>query len=226
MKLWGKIVYWLAWALVLAFGRLYLRIRFEGRRNVPRSGPLIIASNHVSNLDPPLIGIAVPRMVRHMAKRELFTVAWLYAFMKSIGTIMVDRGHGKQALLDAVEALKRGDCVVIFPEGTRSPDGRLHKGHSGVIVMALRANSPIVPTVIFGSEKALPKGSKRVHRVPVTVRFGEPYHIDYSGERDAVPREVMERECYAVMQRIEALLPEQMRPSTEDRRAWYGKLVG
>jgi 1-acyl-sn-glycerol-3-phosphate acyltransferase len=223
MKLWGKFVYYFAWLLVTVPAKLVLHIRFEGRRNVPRHGPLIVASNHVSNLDPPLIGIAVPRFVRHMAKRELFKVGWLYAFMKSIGTIMVDRGHGKQALLDAVESLKSGDCVVIFPEGTRSPDGRLHKGHSGVIVMALRANSPIVPTVIFGSEKALAKGSSRIRSVPVTLRFGEPYTIAYEGEAELVPRALLDSECFKLMARIEALLPEQMRPSAEEKLEWYGR---
>jgi len=223
MKLWGKFVYGFSWLLITVLARLMFRIRFEGRRNVPPRGPLIIASNHVSNLDPPLIGIAVPRKVRHMAKRELFKVALLFAFMKSIGTIMVDRGHGKQALLDAVAALKSGDCVVIFPEGTRSPDGRLHKGHSGMIIMAVRAGSPVVPTVIFGSEKAMGKGSKRIRSVPVTVRFGEPYTVVYSGEGESVPRDVLERECFAVMSRIEALLPAEMRPTAEEKLAWYGR---
>jgi 1-acyl-sn-glycerol-3-phosphate acyltransferase len=223
MKLWGKFVYGFSWLLVTALAKLIFRIRFEGRRHVPRHGPLIIASNHVSNLDPPLIGIAVPRKVRHMAKRELFKVGWLFAYMKSIGTIMVDRGHGKQALLDAVEALKAGDCVVIFPEGTRSPDGRLQKGHSGVIIMAVRAKSPIVPTVIFGSEKALAKGSKRIRSVPVTVRFGEPYNVVYDGDSESVPRDVLLRESIAVMSRVEALLPEEMRPSAEEKLAWYGR---
>lgn len=223
MKLWGMFVYRCSWLLVTMLAKLMFRIRFEGQRYVPRRGPLIIASNHVSNLDPPLIGIAVPRYVRHMAKRELFKVGWLFAYMRSIGTILVDRGHGKQALLNAVDVLKGGDCVVIFPEGTRSPDGRLHKGHSGMILMALRAQSPIVPTVIFGSEKALAKGSKRLRSVPVTVRFGEPYSVVYSGDSESVPRDVLERECYAVMTRIEALLPAEMRPSAEDKLAWYGR---
>jgi 1-acyl-sn-glycerol-3-phosphate acyltransferase len=222
---WGKFVYYCAWSLVLPSARLLLRFRIIGRQSVPRRGGLIIACNHVSHLDPPLVGVAVPRMVTHLAKRELFKLGWLERFMHSIGTILVDRGHAKQALLDGIAALQEGRCLVIFPEGTRSTTGRMLKGHSGAIVMAIRGQSPLLPTAIIGSDKALPKGSKKLHRVPVEIRFGAPYRVEYSGDAEQIPRELLERECYSLMQRIAALLPEEMHPTAEEKQQWYGQLA-
>lgn len=192
---------------------------------MPRQGPLIVACNHVSHLDPPLVGAMIPRYVINMAKRELFKIGWLESFMSAIGTIMVDRGRGKQALLDGIAALKQSACLLIFPEGTRSLDGRLGRGHSGAIVMAIRAHSQIIPAAIVGSEKALAKGSKKLQNVPVEVRFGEPYTIEYSGDVEQIPRAVLDQECYRLMQRIEALLPDHMRPDPAQKQAWYGELA-
>jgi 1-acyl-sn-glycerol-3-phosphate acyltransferase len=225
ISLWGRTYFWFARGILFALAKVLLRLRIEGRRNVPRRGPLIVACNHVSHLDPPVVGSSVPRLVINMAKRELFKIGWLEKFMGSIGTIMVDRGRGKQALLDGIEALKHGYCLMIFPEGTRSVSGVLSKGHSGAIVMAIRTGAPLLPAAIIGSEKALGKGTKRLRRVPVTVRFGEPYRIAYDGDVELVPRAVLDRECFLLMERIEALLPEQMRPTPEQKREWYGGLA-
>jgi 1-acyl-sn-glycerol-3-phosphate acyltransferase len=197
-------------------------MRVDGARNVPRTGGVLICSNHVSHLDPPLVGTACPRMVFHMAKRELFKVPALTWFMRQIGTIMVHRGQGRQAILDAVDYLRKGRAVIIFPEGTRSKDGVLMKGHTGAIVIAISADAPLQPTVIIGSEKAMTKGSKAIKPVPVTVRFGEPYTISYDGDRTHIPKDVLERELRVLMDRIEALLPEHMRPSAEAKAEWYG----
>ncbi len=216
---WGKLVFWVARANLWFWAKLLLRLRVSGQQHVPCTGPTLIVSNHVSHLDPPLVGLAVPRMVFHMAKKELFVLPALMWFMRTIGTIMVDRGQGKQALIDAVEYLRNDACVIIFPEGTRSPTGVLSRGHSGAIVIAARSNCTIVPAAIMGSEKAMTKGSKLLKLVPVSVRFGEPYTIDYTGDPDDIPRELLRRETYKMMQRIEELLPPEMRPDGESRRS-------
>lgn len=218
----GRFLYWLARANVWTASKLLFRMRVEGGANVPPGGGILIACNHVSHLDPPLVGTASPRMVFHMAKRELFKIPPLTWFMRNIGTIMVHRGQGKQAILDAVSYIAANRAVIIFPEGTRSRDGVLKKGQIGAIVIAIRGNCPIVPTVIIGSEKAMTKGSKLIRAVPVTVRFGEPYTIAYEGDRERIPREVMERELPRLMERIEALLPDHMKPTAEEKAEWYG----
>lgn len=206
------------------WARVLFRFKAHGVGNIPAGG-VVIASNHVSHLDPPLIGILSRRFVTNMGKKELFSQPWLQWFLSSIGTIMVDRGRGSQALDEAIEYLKRDACIIIFPEGTRSQDGRLGRGRSGVIVMAIKSGCAIVPTAIIGSEKALTKGSKLVKMVPVWVRYGEPYRIEYDGEMDNIPRDLLRRETYKLMMKIEAMLPEHMKTPDELRAKWYGKLM-
>ena len=223
MSVGGKAVYWWARSVVWVLGKLLFRMHVEGASGFPRTGGVLICSNHVSHLDPPLVGTAAPRMVFHMAKRELFKVPALTWFMRQIGTIMVHRGQGRQAIQDAIEYLRKGRPVVIFPEGTRSKTGVLMKGHTGAIVIAISADAPLLPTVIIGSEKAMTKGSKAIKAVPVTVRFGDPYTIAYNGDRTHIPKDVLERELRVLMEKIEALLPDYMKPSAEDKAEWYSQ---
>jgi len=219
------MLYWFGWALVRTGVALLLRFRIEGRHNVPRRGAVLIAANHLSNLDPPLIGAAAPRIVQQMAKRELAAKPLLYWYLRSIGTVTVDRGRGQQALEDATKILQRGACMAIFPEGTRSTTGHVGKGHTGVIVLAMRSGCAIVPAAIIGADRAMPKGARWIHRASVTVRFGEPYRLPSVPDGTAVPRETLVRECASLMERIEALLPKEMQASPEDKRRWYGELA-
>lgn len=218
----GKLLYYCSKGIVYAIAKLYLKLRAEEQRHVPLRGPVIVACNHISHLDPPLVGTCIPRLAQNMAKRELFSIKILDWYMRSIGTVIVDRGKGKQALLTAIELLKHGACIVIFPEGTRSVTGCLGQGHSGAVVMAMRTGCTIVPTVIIGSDKAMRKGTKGIRSHPVTVHFGEPYQLPLIAEQDKLPREVTERERHLLMERIEALLPQDMRPTLEQKREWYG----
>lgn len=223
---WGKCVYWFTWFASWAIGRVMFNFRVDGAKHAPKSGGFLIASNHVSHLDPPLVAIAFRRPVFHMAKRELFTVPILMWYMNTIKTILVDRGKGRQALEDAVRYLKAGEPVVIFPEGTRSKTGRLSQGRSGAVIIALQADVPVLPVAIMGSELAMTKGSKKIRRVPVKVVIGEPYRIEYSGDRTRIPREVAEIETARLMERIEALLPQHMLPSAEEKASWYAGTEG
>jgi 1-acyl-sn-glycerol-3-phosphate acyltransferase len=222
----GKLLYYFSKGVVFAVGKLYFKLRAKQQRHVPRRGPVLIACNHISHLDPPLVGTCIPRLAQHMAKRELFSIKILDWYMRSIGTVIVDRGKGKQALLTAIGYLKRGACMVIFPEGTRSVTGCLGKGHSGAVVMAMRTGCTIVPAVIIGSEQAMRKGTKGIRSHPVMVEFGEPYTLRLVPEDEKIPHDVSERECYLLMERIEALLPQHMRPTPEQKREWYGELAG
>jgi 1-acyl-sn-glycerol-3-phosphate acyltransferase len=222
-NLWGKLLYYLSKGIVFAVAKLYFRLRIENQRNVPLRGPVMVASNHLSHLDPPLVGTAIPRLAQNMAKRELFTIKILDWYMRHIGTVIVNRSKGKQALLTAIEYLKQGACMIIFPEGTRSLTGQLGQGHSGAIVMALRTGCTVVPAAIIGSDQAMHKGSKGIRSHQITVRFGEGYKLAVVPEGEQIPRQVLERECYLLMERIAALLPENMRPSAEQKLAWYGE---
>ena len=222
---WGKLVYYFTWGMAWLIGVLMFRFRVEGAQRIPAKGAVLIASNHVSHLDPPLVAIAFRRPVFHMAKRELFSVPLLMWYMKTIKTILVDRGRGRDALEAAKRYLDAGEAVMIFPEGTRSKTGRLCQGRSGAVVIAIQANCPILPVAIMGSEKAMTKGSKKIKSVPVKVVIGETYTIAYDGKRDRIPKEVIVRETLALMGRIEALLPLEMHASEADKAHWVSALA-
>ena len=134
--------------------KIAFNLKFEGRENIPKDTPAIFASNHRSNADPPLVALGVKTKCSFMAKEELFKnkiFAWL---IRSLGAFPVKRGNGDTAVLDtAVERLKKGENLMIFPEGTRSKDGKVHKGRAGAAVIAARAMWPIVPVGIVFGEK-------------------------------------------------------------------------
>ena len=174
----GKLLYYCSKGIVYAIAKLYFEAARRGAapRAAARAGaswPAITSATSIRRWS----ATCIPRLAQNMAKRELFSIKILDWYMRSIGTVIVDRGKGKQALLTAIELLKHGACVVIFPEGTRSVTGCLGQGHSGAVVMAMRTGCTIVPTVIIGSDKAMRKGTKGIRSHPVTVHFGEPYQL-------------------------------------------------
>jgi 1-acyl-sn-glycerol-3-phosphate acyltransferase len=153
-------------------------VRVEGRDNVPRQGPVILAANHRSFLDSIFIPLAVPRRVTFVAKAEYFDdpkTAW---FFRGCGQIPIRREGGsasERALASATDVLRKGQVFGIYPEGTRTRDGYLHRGHTGIARLALRNNVPIVPIGLVGTDDVQPIDS----RMPklfrrVTIRFGEP----------------------------------------------------
>ncbi len=153
-------------------------MKIEGRDNVPRRGPVILAANHRSFLDSIFIPLAVSRRVTFVAKAEYFDdpkTAW---FFRGCGQIPIRREGGsasERALASATDALSKGQIFGIYPEGTRTRDGYLHRGHTGVARLALRCNVPIVPIGLVGTDEVQPIDA----RMPklfrrITVRFGEP----------------------------------------------------
>jgi 1-acyl-sn-glycerol-3-phosphate acyltransferase len=178
-------------------------IRAEGRRHVPAHGPVILASNHLSFIDSVVIRLAAPRRVIFLAKAEYFTGSGLRGrlarwFFTAVGSVPVARGQHRAAtaaLDTALEVLAAGDVFGIYPEGTRSLDGRLYRGRTGVAWLALTSGAPVVPVALHGTERLQPVGKRlpRPHRV--TVRFGHP--LRFSGDqasartRRAVTNEVM-----------------------------------
>jgi 1-acyl-sn-glycerol-3-phosphate acyltransferase len=171
---------------VAPLARAVYRPVVEGRANVPRHGAVILASNHLSFIDSAVIPLVAPRPVAFLAKAEYFAGSGVKgsltrAFFTSIHAIPVERGtHASaQASLDAaLEALQAGEAFGIYPEGTRSRDGRLYRGRTGVAWLALRAQVPVVPVALQGTHDIQPIGSRRLRLAKVRVQFGRP--LDFS----------------------------------------------
>ncbi|GAA4936244.1 lysophospholipid acyltransferase family protein [Actinoplanes utahensis] len=162
-----------------------VRLRVEGAEHVPVSGPLLLASNHLSITDSTFLPMAVARHVTFMAKAEYFTgqgplgrfVSW---FMSRDGQVAVDRDDKRAAVASlepCLAVLRRGDAFAIYPEGTRSPDGRLYRGRTGVAWLALKSGAPVVPVAMFGTERVLPPGSVIPRPARVRVVFGKPVQL-------------------------------------------------
>ncbi|GAJ41771.1 lysophospholipid acyltransferase family protein [Saccharococcus caldoxylosilyticus] len=170
------------------------RIKVIGVEQFPKDGGVLLCANHISNLDPPILGITAPRPIHFMAKEELFRVPILKNLINSLHAFPVKRGMSdRQALRTGLEVLKQGQVLGIFPEGTRSKDGKLKKGLPGVGFFALRTNAVVVPCAIIGPYRAF---------VPLKVIYGAPIDMAPLRERKASPEEATDY----IMQHIQALL--------------------
>jgi len=155
---------------------MWFRGEIAGTHNFPLNGPFLIASNHASHLDPPLVGCQVPRQMRFFARKTLWNSRALGWWMNQVETIPVERDSGDiGAIKRVLQALAENRAIVLFPEGTRSPDGHLQKPKPGVGLMACKTGVPVVPCRIFGSFEAFGKGSS-VPRLgsPISIVFGPP----------------------------------------------------
>jgi len=169
--------------------KLAYRPEISGLQHIPGDGAAIIASNHLSEVDSLVLPMVAPRPISFLAKAEYFTAPGLKgwasrSFFTGVGAVPVERGNGRAALaaLDTAERiLGRGELFGIYPEGTRSPDGRLHRGRVGVARLALRTGAPVVPVGILGTDIVQPVGKKVPGLGRVTVRFGAP--LDFSKYR-------------------------------------------
>lgn len=168
--------YWYEFSRV--FVRLWaawmFRIRYFGVNNIPKSGPVLVVSNHQSHLDPPLIGAGVPRTMHYLARKSLFRFPIFSQLIRSYGAIPLDMEHPVAGLKEALRCLQAGQAVLIFPEGTRSPDGEVHPFHKGFRMLGHRAKAVIVPTAIEGAFAAWPRWRKLPRPGRIAVRFGTP----------------------------------------------------
>jgi 1-acyl-sn-glycerol-3-phosphate acyltransferase len=192
--------------------RLLWRPTVEGREHIPGSGPLIVASNHLSFIDSIIIPLAVPRKVVFLAKAEYWEgrspLSWpRRLFVVAFDAVPVRREQqrdAQQSLDLAREVLARGDAFGIYPEGTRSRDGRLYRGRTGVAHLALTSGAPVVPVGVIGTENIQPVGTRFPRRAEVTLRFGEP--LRFEGRYDGVPAGRARREVTdVVMNEIQKL---------------------
>jgi 1-acyl-sn-glycerol-3-phosphate acyltransferase len=173
--------------------RLIFRPRIVGRRNVPKHGGVLLASNHLAFVDSIVITLVARRSVSFMAKSEYFTGRGLKGalsrgFFSGVGAVPVERGVGEaaqNALHAGLDILAKGEAFSIYPEGTRSRDGRLYKGRTGVAWLALTAGVPVIPVALTGTEQLQPGGRGGIKMAKVTVEFGEPLDLSVYGTADS-----------------------------------------
>jgi 1-acyl-sn-glycerol-3-phosphate acyltransferase len=205
------LLYGLLRIIVGPFARLIWRPEIQGLENVPDEGPAIIASNHLSFCDSLLLPLVVPRRITFLAKSDYFTgrglkgrlIAW---FFRSVGQVPVDRSGGRasEAAIDTgLRVLGQHHLLGIYPEGTRSPDGKLYRGRTGVARMALEARVPVIPVGVIGTDKVQPPGKMMLRLGRVTVRFGEPLDFArYQGLEDDrfILRSITDELMYELME--------------------------
>lgn len=186
--------YQFAKSIVFGVLKPVYRVEIIGKEHFPKEGGVLLCSNHIDTLDPPMVGMTSPRPVNFMAKEELFNLPVLKGILPKVHAFPVKRGlSDRQALRTAVNLLKEGQVVGLFPEGTRNKTGKLGKGFSGAGFFALRGDAVVVPCAIVGPYKVFRK---------LRVIFGEPIDMEPFRERKAKPDEVTE----VIMSHIQLLL--------------------
>jgi len=180
-----NLPYGLLRAFLTPFLMVLFRPKVTGLRHVPATGPVIIASNHLSFSDSVFMPLVVPRKVTFLAKSEYFTSPGPKGLLKKVtfialGQVPVDRSGGRRseaALVTGLKVLSEGNCIGIYPEGTRSPDGRLYKGRTGIVRLAIESGAPIVPVAMFDTDKIQPTGKVVPKIMRVKMVFGEPIYM-------------------------------------------------
>jgi 1-acyl-sn-glycerol-3-phosphate acyltransferase len=185
------------------------RWRVEGKSNVPRSGPLIVVANHLNNADPPLLGASIPREIRFMAKQELFNSPFSRFVMRAYGAFPVRRGElDRDAFRQALETLRKGQVVGMFPEGKRSLERQLQPIQPGTSFIAARSGAPVLPVGISGTDQV--KGLGFILRRPrITVKIGKPFTVPY--DKGKPTRSQLPQISDLIAERISELLPESYR---------------
>jgi 1-acyl-sn-glycerol-3-phosphate acyltransferase len=154
------------------------RLEARGAEQMPRTGPLLLVSNHISVLDPPLIGVVTPRQLTFLAKAELFDVPLLGRLIRAVNARPVRReGSDARALKDALRVLEEGRALLVFPEGTRGTEGALREAKPGAGMLAVLSGAVVVPVYISGSGRVMPRGAALPRPGKVSVRFGAPLHF-------------------------------------------------
>jgi 1-acyl-sn-glycerol-3-phosphate acyltransferase len=171
-RLWYEF---LRWQIFFA-GTMVFRLRYSGRHNIPPTGPVLVVSNHQSHFDPPFIGAGSQRRMNYLARETLFRFAPLGWLIRSLDAIPIDRdGLGLNGIKEALRRLKRGEMVLIFPEGTRSLDGEISPFRPGFTVLAARSKAWVMPVAIEGAFAAWPRSRKLPRKGAIHVHYGEPF---------------------------------------------------
>jgi 1-acyl-sn-glycerol-3-phosphate acyltransferase len=171
--------YKLGWLFFRAAFAVCFRWRVFNPERVPRAGGVILASNHASFLDPPLIGCGTRRVISMLARKSLFRFPPMGALLRSWGVVPVDRdGGGAKGLKVIMDRLLAGAVIAMFPEGTRTPDGRLQKARSGIGLTVIKSTAPVVPVRVFGTFEAFGRNHRFPRPKKVAVKYGEPMRFE------------------------------------------------
>lgn len=189
-----NFTYYFFYTLSKIIARAFFNYRVIHPERMIESGPLILAMNHQSYFDPPLAGICSRRGVYYLARKTLFSIPLLGKLLPDFNVIPVDRdGNDMSALKNIIRLIRQGEGVILFPEGTRSPDGKLQAGRSGIGLIIAKTKAPVLPMRVFGAYDAFPKGSKKIHLHPITVVIGNPI---YFSEEELTATDGNDRELY------------------------------
>lgn len=191
---------------------IFMDFKVYGKEKVPKKGAFILASNHISHLDPPAMAGASPRVLHFMARHTLFD-SWLFRLVIGrCGTIPVKRGEADiGAMKKAIRLLKSGEALFIFPEGTRSESGEMSEAQPGMGYLSLMGGAPILTAYVEGTDKALPKGAKRLTRARVSVYFGdmiEPQKLGLPGDRKEAAQRLSEHVVEEIKRLGESVNPD------------------
>jgi 1-acyl-sn-glycerol-3-phosphate acyltransferase len=197
--------YWFCYHLIRLLGRVFFRLRVVHRERMINHGPVILASNHESYLDPPLVGSVADRAIFFLTRKTLLAGPFFGWLLPKLNVIPVDQeGNDRRALKALIRILKAGEGTLVFPEGERTLDGHLRPALPGLGFVIAKTFAPVVPMRIFGAREALPRGSGRVRFCPITVVVGEPIYFTAADLRPP-GRDLYLRLSQRVMDAIAAL---------------------
>src|SRR5881296_1295876 len=170
-----KLIYRFAWCWFRVVFTVYFRWRVYHPERVPRSGPVILAANHASFIDPPLVGAGANREINYLARESLFRFPVVGAILREVNSVPVDRdGCGAAVLKSILGRLLDGGVIILFPEGTRTRDGRLQPARSGIGLTVIKSDAPVVPVRVFGTFEAYGRHLKFPRPHPIAVKYGQP----------------------------------------------------
>jgi 1-acyl-sn-glycerol-3-phosphate acyltransferase len=197
--------YWIGYHLSRLIGGLFFRLRIIHRERMIQTGPVILAMNHQSYLDPPFAGTACDRAIYFLARRTLMDMPLLGWLLPKLNVVPVNQdGIDRSALKALIRVLKSGNAALVFPEGSRTLDGELQPAQPGVGLVIAKTLAPVVPMRIFGAHEALPRGGGGLHFVPVTLVIGEPIFFT-AADLKSPDKELYVRLSQRVMNEIAAL---------------------
>jgi len=186
-NIYSGLVYFVSRTIFKITLNLFFKFKVIGKENIPAKGSFIIATNHASYMDPPVIGAALRKRLRFVTSDHLYNKKFALLWYEAMGCIKVKRDEpDHRAIKKMLNCLKRGEPVGIFPEGTRSEDGRVQEPQLGIGFLALKSQSPVLPCFIKGTSKALPKGSKDFASSAVSIYIGKPIEtreFKYEGDK-------------------------------------------